>query len=194
MTNHDHDIHAGATNADETPTVAQQPVAGAPQQADSTKAYDYDFARRPQSPMYTANPMPTQTGAAARVHDKLSGRMTAFVVGISLACGLGAGVAGSAIVNALNDSGRAHHTMPFAHSTDEQLEQLMPEDRRGDMGDMGMQGFGGGRRGGSRQRGDGNAPERSDDSAESDGSDAPGDSSTEKESHYLLQYGDLLGL
>lgn len=190
MTNHYHDIHAAATNADETPTVAQQPVADAPQQPDSTKAYDYDFARRPQTPMYTANPMPAQTGATARVHDKLSGKMTAFVVGISLACGLGAGVAGSAIANALNDSGRTRHTTPFAYSTD---EQLTPEDGRGDMGDMDMQDFGGGRRGDRWQRGSEDA-QQPDDSKDSEGSDASGDSDTEKESHYFLQYGDLLAL
>lgn len=200
MTNHDHDIHAAATNADETPTAAQQPVADAPQQPDSTKAYDYDFARRPRAPMYTANPMPAQTGATARVHDKLSGKMMAFVIGISLACGLGAGAAGSAIANALNDSGRTRHTAPFAYSTDEQLEQLMPEDGRGDLSDMDMQDFGGGRRGDRWQRAEGDSPDRSgdaqqpDDSKDPEGSDASGDSGAEKESQYFLQYGDLLAL
>lgn len=192
MTNHDHDINnihnANVANTDETPTIAQQPT-------DPTKAYAYDFAQQPRTPMYTANPVPQQDGTAARVHDRLSGKMTAFVVGISLACGLGAGVAGSAIANALHDSGRPQHTAPFAHSTDEQLEQLMPDDERGGSGDM--DDMGGGRRGERRQRGEGSAPERSDDSSGSDSksdSNDSGASGTEKESYYWMQYGDLLGL
>lgn len=199
MTNHDHDIQNTATNADETPTVAQQPV-------DSTKAYNYDFTQRPATPMYTASPTPPQNGATTRIHDKLSGKMTAFIVGISLACGLGAGVAGSAITNALHDSGQSgHHMAPFAHSTDEQLEQLMPEDGEGgdmggsgDMGGMDMQGFEGDRgMRGNRQRLEGRDGSDSRDSDKSDrnGSDdsSDSDSNSEKESSYVW-YGDLLNL
>ncbi|ATU20110.1 hypothetical protein [Bifidobacterium choerinum] len=193
MTNHDHDIQNTATNADETPTVAQQPV-------DSTKAYNYDFTQRPATPMYTASPTPPQNGATTRIHDKLSGKMTAFIVGISLACGLGAGVAGSAITNALHDSGQSgRHMAPFAHSTDEQLEQLMPEDGEGgDMGGMDMRGFEGGRgMRGNRQRLEGRDGSDSRDSDKSDrnGSDdsSDSDSNSEKESSYVW-YGDLLNL
>lgn len=193
MTNHDHDIQNTATNADETPTVAQQPV-------DSTKAYNYDFTQRPATPMYTARPTPPQNGATTRIHDKLSGKMTAFIVGISLACGLGAGVAGSAITNALHDSGQSgRHMAPFAHSTDEQLEQLMPEDGEGgDMGGMDMRGFEGGRgMRGNRQRLEGRDGSDSRDSDKSDrnGSDdsSDSDSNSEKESSYVW-YGDLLNL
>lgn len=193
MTNHDHDIQNTATNADETPTVAQQPV-------DSTKAYNYDFTQRPATPMYTASPTPPQNGATTRIHDKLSGKMTAFIVGISLACGLGAGVAGSAITNALHDSGQSgRHMAPFAHSTDEQLEQLMPEDGEGgDMGGMDMRGFEGGRgMRGNRQRLEGRDGSDSRDSDKSDrnGSDdsSDSDSNSEKESSYV-RYGDLLNL
>ncbi|WP_026644790.1 hypothetical protein [Bifidobacterium sp. AGR2158] len=193
MTNHDHDIQNTATNADETPTVAQQPV-------DSTKAYNYDFTQRPATPMYTASPTPPQNGATTRIHDKLSGKMTAFIVGISLACGLGAGVAGSAITNALHDSGQSgRHMAPFAHSTDEQLEQLMPEDGEGgDMGGMDMRGFEGDRgMRGNRQRLEGRDGSDSRDSDKSDrnGSDdsSDSDSNSEKESSYVW-YGDLLNL
>lgn len=193
MTNHDHDIQNTATNADETPTVAQQPV-------DSTKAYNYDFTQRPATPMYTASPTPPQNGATTRIHDKLSGKMTAFIVGISLACGLGAGVAGRAITNALHDSGQSgRHMAPFAHSTDEQLEQLMPEDGEGgDMGGMDMRGFEGGRgMRGNRQRLEGRDGSDSRDSDKSDrnGSDdsSDSDSNSEKESSYVW-YGDLLNL
>ena len=193
MTNHDHDIQNTATNADETPTVAQQPV-------DSTKAYNYDFTQRPATPMYTASPTPPQNGATTRIHDKLSGKMTAFIVGISLACALGAGVAGSAITNARHDSGQSgRHMAPFAHSTDEQLEQLMPEDGEGgDMGGMDMRGFEGGRgMRGNRQRLEGRDGSDSRDSDKSDrnGSDdsSDSDSNSEKESSYVW-YGDLLNL
>ncbi|PLS26737.1 hypothetical protein CGZ88_1222 [Bifidobacterium anseris] len=196
MTNHDHDIQNTATNADETPTVAQQPV-------DSTKAYNYDFTQRPATPMYTASPTPPQNGATTRIHDKLSGKMTAFIVGISLACGLGAGVAGSAITNALHDSGQSgRHMAPFAHSTDEQLEQLMPEDGEGgeggDMGGLDMRGFEGDRgMRGNRQRLEGRDGSDSRDSDKSDrnGSDdsSDSDSNSEKESSYVW-YGDLLNL
>ncbi|WP_289097294.1 hypothetical protein [uncultured Bifidobacterium sp.] len=193
MTNHDHDIQNTATNADETPTVAQQPV-------DSTKAYNYDFTQRPATPMYTASPTPPQNGATTRIHDKLSGKMTAFIVGISLACGLGAGVAGSAITNALHDSGQSgRHMAPFAHSTDEQLEQLMPEDGEGgDMGGMDMRGFEGDRgMRGNRQRLEGRDGSDSRDSDKSDrnGSDdsSDSDSNSEKASSYVW-YGDLLNL
>lgn len=193
MTNHDHDIQNTATNADETPTVAQQPV-------DSTKAYNYDFTQRPATPMYTARPTPPQNGATTRIHDKLSGKMTAFIVGISLACGLGAGVAGSAITNALHDSGQSgRHMAPFAHSTDEQLEQLMPEDGEGgDMGGMDMRGFEGGRgMRGNRQRlgGRDGSDSRDSDKSDRNGSDdsSDSDSNSEKESSYVW-YGDLLNL
>lgn len=198
--------------ADETPTAAQPPL-----DAQSAKPFAYDFAQRPQTPMYTANPVPPRNGgdatAAVRVHDKLSGKMMAFVIGISLACGLGAGVAGSAIANALSGSAHPGHTMPFAQRTDEDIEQLMPGGgSRGDIGnsgeDMGgrggMQDFGGGRgmRGGPQGHGgdaesDGDGASGDANKCDGNGKSAQSDKSTDSgsanESGYYW-YSDLLGL
>lgn len=194
------DVNDAQMRADETPTAAQPPL-----DAQSAKPFAYDFAQRPQTPMYTANPVPLRNGGdaatAVRVHDKLSGNMMAFVIGISLACGLGAGVAGSAIANALSGSSHSGHTMPFAQSTDEDIEQLMPGGGpRGDIGnsgeDMGarggMQDFAGGRgmRGGPQGRG-GDA--ESDGDGKSNQSDKSTDSGPANESGYYW-YSDLLGL
>ncbi len=54
------DVNDAQMRADETPTAAQPPL-----DAQSAKPFAYDFAQRPQTPMYTANPVPLRNGGDA---------------------------------------------------------------------------------------------------------------------------------
>ncbi|MEE1295484.1 MAG: hypothetical protein UHD09_01215 [Bifidobacterium sp.] len=114
-----------------------------------------------------------------RVHDKLSNKMLGFVIGISLACGLGAGIAGTAITNAItHNSGTTHsRTMNFGEGEMGEMDQFGPmggsQDSEGTDGEGMEQQFQGMGRGGMKgygQRGQ-QAPD-----ANSDGSGSNSDS------------------
>lgn len=182
---------------DERPTETIEP---ATERIETTSAQGYErpyvFAQeagqqytqqQAEQPQYTAPAAPAADGTATatRVHDKLSNKMIAFVVGISLACGLGAGVAGTAIANAVSGSNDRSHSWHMADgdsdsrpSMPEDMQEWMDQDGSGtdiDMGfgDMEFDGMG---RGGKR------GMTTPDQQAPQDGEQSDGDSNTDKDS------------
>lgn len=144
------------------------------------------YAQQAGQPQYAAPEPPAGDGATAatRVHDKLSNKMIAFVVGISLACGLAAGVAGTAIANAVNGSNDRTHSWRMAEG-DSDSRPSLPEDMQGQLGQDGSDadgemGFGGmGGRGGMHgQRGMGTPDQQ----APQDGEQSDGDGKADKDS------------
>ncbi|KFI65275.1 hypothetical protein [Bifidobacterium cuniculi] len=149
------------------------------------------YAQQAEQPQYAAPEPPAGDGATAatRVHDKLSNKMIAFVVGISLACGLAAGVAGTAIANAVNGSNDRTHSWHMAEG-DSDSRPSLPEDMQGQLGQDGSDadgemGFGDmdfddmGGRGGMRGKRGMIAPDQQ---APQDGEQSDGDDTTDKDS------------
>lgn len=85
-------------------------------------------------PPRTAMPMPGGApGAPATVRERLSNKMIGLVVGVSLACGLAAGVAGAAITNAINGHGAPAHSRIGAPYASSELEETPDFEQMPDM-------------------------------------------------------------
>lgn len=140
-------------------------------------------------PPRTAMPMPGGAPAApTTVRERLSNKMIGLVVGVSLACGLAAGVAGTAITNAINGHGAPDHSRIGAPYASSELEEAPDFEQMPDMQQGGETGRSRGRRmpmqqQGSQDQQDGNDSDANGKSGESDS----GKSSTES-SDWLMEF------
>lgn len=136
-------------------------------------------------------PNPQGDGQTTRLRDRLSNKTIGLIVGISLACGLGAGIAGTGIMNAISHNNNSSHSR-FEASGD--FDGSSRGNRGGmsdsqDMPQMDDSQDMGGRRGRMSQRSDSNAPDtntdkntdnNSSDSNKSDSSNSDSNSSSKQ--------------
>lgn len=130
-------------------------------------------------PPRTAMPMPGGApGAPATVRECLSNKMISLVVGVSLACGLAAGVAGTAITNAINGHGAPDYSRIGAPYASSEFEEAPDFEQMPDMQQGGETGRSRGRRMPMQQQG----PQDQQDENGSDSNSKSGESDSGKSS------------
>lgn len=143
-------------------------------------------------PPRTAMPMPGGApGAPATVRERLSNKMIGLVVGVSLACGFAAGVAGAAITNAINGHGDPGHSRIGAPYASSELEETPDFEQMPDMQQGGETGRSRSRRMPMQQQGpQDQQDENSSDSNSKSGESDSGKSSTES-SDWLMEFFEI---
>ncbi len=143
-------------------------------------------------PPRTAMPMPGGApGAPGTVRERLSNKMIGLVVGVSLACGLAAGIAGTAITNAINGHGDPGHSRIGAPYASSELEETPDFEQMPDMQQGGETGRSGGRRMPMQQQGpQDQQDENGSDSNSKSGESDSGKSSTES-SDWLMEFFEI---
>lgn len=138
------------------------------------------------TPPVAAMPMPDSSPAApTHIRERLSNKMIGLVVGVSLACGLAAGVAGTAITNAINGHGAPDHSRMGAPYASSEFEEAPDVEQMPDMQQGGESGRSRGRRMPMQQQ-DQQGENGSDANGKSDESDS-GKSSAES-SDWLMEF------